>query len=47
MVGKKESRGMKFDGSGKNKGKEEIKRKFCPMAVIGYLIKAGNCFLNI
>lgn len=39
VVGKKESRGVKFDCFEKTEGKKEIRRKFCPIAVIGNLIK--------
>lgn len=33
---------MKFDCSEKTKGKEEVRRKFCPLAVIGHLTKVGK-----
>lgn len=42
VVGKKVSRGMKFDCSEKTNGKEEVRRKFYPLTVIGHLIKIGK-----
>lgn len=42
VEGKKESRGLIFDGCEKTKGKEGILRKFCPTAVISHLIKPGK-----